>query len=139
MIPTLLKLKLPVDYPISKNGEFGASRPTDEDPGRKHMGIDYAALRGTSVRASEGGRVVRASNHPTKVREVIKDGKKKKVFIGSYGKVIIIDHAPYSKNFKASNKPERHIYTLYAHLEKMKVKLGDMVYTGQVSVPRDIK
>ncbi|MBI1912428.1 MAG: M23 family metallopeptidase [Deltaproteobacteria bacterium] len=70
-----------------------------------HYGTDYEANVGTSVKASESGKVIRASEHE------------------ALGEVVIIDHAP-----KAGNR--RHIYTLYAHLSTYSVSQGDKVYIG---------
>lgn len=69
------------------------------DNGRHH-GVDYASPIDTPVKASEGGVVRRASpNH------------------GGYGEVVVIDHTPNAK------KNERHIYTLYAHLQEYAPKI----------------
>lgn len=59
---------------------------------RFHNGNDYKVAAGTPVMASERGTVIRAKKHQ------------------SYGKLVIIDHAPDA----GTSKP--HIYTLYAHL-----------------------
>lgn len=70
-----------------------------------HYGTDFEAKIGTSVKASESGKVIRASGHE------------------ALGEVVIIDHVP-----KAENR--RHIYTLYAHLSAYSVSQGDTVYRG---------
>ena len=81
--------------------------------GGTHYGIDYAAPKGSSVGASERGVVVRAADHPkTETRK------------RAYGNVIVIDHAPDAGEYK------RHIYTLYAHLDWMSVRAGDIVKKG---------
>ncbi|MFQ5441940.1 MAG: M23 family metallopeptidase [Thermodesulfobacteriota bacterium] len=81
---------------------------------RQHKGIDYATPKGTSVQASESGRVVRASFHPPRNPGEI-----------SYGNVIIICHNPGGPD--PGKKKDRHIYTLYAHLDEMYIKVGDYV------------
>lgn len=83
--------------------------------GGTHHGIDYEAPMGTSVKASEGGKVVRAADNP-------KTAKRRK----AYGNVIVIDHTPYA------DKKDRHIYTLYAHLDSMSVKYDANVILGEV-------
>lgn len=83
----------------------------------KHSGIDYRSSRGTVVKASEAGVVVRAlENQPTETRKK------------AYGNVIVINHTPdYGKKDK---KTKRHIYTLYAHLDEMLVKGKQRVKKG---------
>jgi murein DD-endopeptidase MepM/ murein hydrolase activator NlpD len=92
-----------------------------------HQGIDYASPKGTPVKASERGMVVRAAINPQKVvKEMGKDGKMIEKVLGRYGRVVIIDHTPNA------DKDERHIYTLYAHLDVMNVRSGEEVKKGQV-------
>lgn len=76
-------------------------------PLRFHSGIDYLVAAGTPVKASERGRVVRAAKHE------------------ALGELIIIDHTPNAE------KGTKYIYTMYAHLSKYDVKLGDDVKRGQ--------
>jgi hypothetical protein len=71
-----------------------------------HSGVDYKVPVGASISASASGTVVRASYHP------------------DYGNVIVIDHGTIGPNGE-------RIYTLYAHLNDMNVKLGDTVSEGQ--------
>ncbi|MBI1911211.1 MAG: M23 family metallopeptidase [Deltaproteobacteria bacterium] len=101
-----LYFKEPVNKNIERNDGFGEIRKD----GRTHYGIDYDSPAGTEIRASERGKVVRASFVP-------KDG--------NYGYTVIIDHTP-----EASDN-ERHIYTLYAHLSSLNVSCGDMVSQEQ--------
>jgi hypothetical protein len=70
----------------------------------KHWGIDYAAPKGTPVKASERGVVMGA--YPD---------------TPGYGKLIIINHAPKAED------DEQHIYTLYAHLDSISVREGESV------------
>jgi len=66
-----------------------------------HKGIDFTAPRGTAIQATGNGKVTRVQN------------KKR-----GYGKNIIIDHGfGYT--------------TLYAHLDAVDVKVGDIVTKGQ--------
>ncbi len=66
-----------------------------------HKGIDFTAPIGTSIQATGNGKVIRLERR--------KNG---------YGKSIIIDHGfGYT--------------TLYAHMSKIKVKLGDEIIKGQ--------
>lgn len=102
-------------------GELNFISPVDNsagdrfgDRGGRHKGIDYYSPEGTSVKASERGKVVRASMNPGNLVK------------RSYGNVIIIDHTPNA------NKDKQHVYTLYAHLSAMSVGLGDMVIKGEV-------
>lgn len=67
-----------------------------------HKGIDFTAPRGTDIQATGNGKVVRVERRRN-----------------GYGKNVIIDHG--------------YGYTsLYAHMSKISVKLGDKVTKGQV-------
>lgn len=70
--------------------------------GRQHAGIDIAAPSGTPVKAARSGRVIYAGQR-----------------ISGYGKMIVIRHSP---NFA----------TVYAHLSRMGVRVGDQVSRGQL-------
>ena len=72
-----------------------------------HAGVDYGAKRGSEVKASAGGRVVRASGVHAK-----------------FGNLIIIYHG-------RNRKSGKHTYTLYAHLQGMDVAFGDSVDEGE--------
>ena len=100
-------------------GKYGADRSYGA-----HKGVDYMAERDSKVMASEGGKVVFAQ---------MLEGTEERP---SYGNVIVIDHTP------DAGDGERHIYTLYAHLdsiavfvskdekskdEKKRVKKGDTI------------
>jgi|SRR3990172_10735076 len=63
---------------------------------KQHKGIDYKTPKGTSIQASESGKVIRAAFDPPNEPGGI-----------SYGNVIIIGHTP------GTGKGKRHIYTLY--------------------------
>ncbi|HEY5803545.1 MAG TPA: M23 family metallopeptidase [Lysobacter sp.] len=74
------------------------------DPFRRHAalhrGIDFAAARGTAVRASANGVVSRAA------------------FSKDYGNLVMIDHG-------------NGCSTLYAHNERLLVRVGDSILAGQ--------
>ena len=106
-------------------GKLKFNRPVRNDVsdpygsrGGTHHGIDYASPKGTEVRASERGLVVRAADNP-------KTEKRRR----AYGNVIVIYHNPVELE---PGKKKRHIYTLYAHLDSMSVSAGDIVHKGQV-------
>lgn len=68
----------------------------------RHTGIDIACGYGNPVKATSLGTVIRAQGG----------------WNGGYGNIIIIDHG-------------NQIQSLYAHLGKLLVKIGDFVETGQ--------
>ena len=70
-----------------------------------HTGIDYAIAYGTPIRASNSGKVIFSG------------------WYGGYGKVVIIDHGTYK------GQPTS---TLYAHMSKQAVAVGQYVSKGQV-------
>lgn len=70
-----------------------------------HTGIDYAVPYGTPIKASNAGKVIYSG------------------WYGGYGKVVIIDHG------SCTGKPTT---TLYAHMSKQSVNVGDNVTRGQV-------
>ena len=70
-----------------------------------HTGIDYAVPYGTPIKASNSGKVIYSG------------------WYGGYGRVVIIDHG------SCTGKPTT---TLYAHMSKQKVAVGDNVVRGQV-------
>jgi murein DD-endopeptidase MepM/ murein hydrolase activator NlpD len=79
---------------------FGKSRGK-----RRHNGIDYDVEKGTPVKASADGIVVRSTMHEPTERIVLKKqvdnmGEKEKKFFGSYGNVIIIYHGQDLKKLK---------------------------------------
>jgi len=80
-----------LEYPV--RDRFGAYR--HHGP---HAGMDIYDKRGTEVKASLDGEVVRASWH------------------GTYGNLVIIDHTPEIRPGQDSDLL-CHVYTLYGHLE----------------------
>src|SRR3972149_2008816 len=100
-----LKFIRPVGDDItSPGGEFGATRHYGP-----HKGVDFKSRLRTDVRASERGEVVCS---------VLREGSKEKT---NYGNVIVIDHTP------EADPDQRHIYTLYAHLDYRGVYRGQKV------------
>ena len=89
-----LNFKRPVKEGISEGGHFDATRHYGS-----HKGVDFLAPRGTDVKAVEHGKVVYSG---------MVDGSVKKT---NYGNVIVIDHTP------EADRNQRHIYSLYAHME----------------------
>ncbi|MBQ9245166.1 peptidoglycan DD-metalloendopeptidase family protein [bacterium] len=70
-----------------------------------HTGIDYAIAYGTPIRASNSGKVIFSG------------------WYGGYGKVVIIDHGMYRGSPTS---------TLYAHMSKQAVSVGQHVSQGEV-------
>ncbi|MGV9560375.1 M23 family metallopeptidase [Streptomyces sp. NPDC003401] len=71
----------------------------------KHSGQDFAVATGTKVVATHGGKVVKAGGNGAG------DGP-------AYGNAIVIKHA-------------NGVYSQYAHLSQINVKVGQIVKTGQ--------
>lgn len=70
-----------------------------------HTGIDYAVPYGTPIKASNAGKVIYSG------------------WYGGYGKVVILDHG------SCTGAPTT---TLYAHMSRQNVSVGDNVKRGQV-------
>ena len=72
--------------------------------------------RGTEVKASLDGKVVRASRHET------------------YGNLVILDHTPEipDKVANQGSKSYCYVYTLYAHLHSINTALGQRVRQGDI-------
>lgn len=70
-----------------------------------HTGIDYAIASGTPIKASNSGKVIYSG------------------WYGGYGKVVIIDHGIYKGQSTS---------TLYAHMSRQAVSVGQTVSKGQV-------
>ncbi|MBI1911990.1 MAG: M23 family metallopeptidase [Deltaproteobacteria bacterium] len=106
-------LKLVFTEPVGKEvmvnekyGKFGAQRPYGS-----HIGVDFLAKL-DEVYACEGGRVVYSDNRA---------GSENKA---NYGNVIVIDHDP------DAGEDQRHIYSLYAHLDSISTSTGTKVKKG---------
>lgn len=105
-----LKFIRPVSDEITRpGGEFGAHRYYGP-----HKGVDFKSNWGTAVEASERGEVVCS---------VMCEGSKEKA---NYGNVIVIDHTPEAAD------DQRHVYTLYAHLDSRGVSSGQGVGKGRM-------
>lgn len=76
-----------------------------------HSGIDIAGRNWAPIRASNAGKVIYSGWH------------------GGYGKVVIIDHGKYKRSKKYAPK---NTSTLYAHLAKTSVKVGQIVKKGTI-------
>ncbi|MBI5599027.1 MAG: M23 family metallopeptidase [Deltaproteobacteria bacterium] len=108
-------IKLYFDRPVDKDvpinmdgGQFGAPRNKGRRP---HKGLDFKAYL-KPVYASERGIVVYSGTREGSISET------------NYGETIVIDHTP------AIPDDERHIYTLYAHLDKKSAYRGQKVEKG---------
>ncbi len=81
--------------------------------GREHFGFDITAPSDTEIRAAAAGRVVFAGSSSS-------DGTDS----SDYGKYLTIEHDERYEGQK--------VYTLYAHVNTMKVKNGDRVEQGDI-------
>ena len=99
----------PVGGAVKVSSDFGERRPPktqgNKQGSRYHKGVDIKALTGTSLYAAADGRVVEAR------------------YSSSYGNVVKIEH-----NFSESAKKAM---TVYAHMNTLDVKKGDVVKKGQ--------
>lgn len=133
-------LMAPVKAAISDNGHFHAKRKREDNSYKIHQGLDYKVGKGTPVKASFGGKVIRASERVAEKVPLLgkdkkplfyKDGKPMMKSLGSFGNLVIIEHTEEIHNHRSSST-KSYIYTLYAHLDKFNVKLHDKVYRGKV-------
>lgn len=115
--PSLLPLKRPgiFAWPIKLVKDGGIGRITQHQgevsylyKGRPHNGLDIGAPIGTPVYAAEDGEV-----------EAVDNNDKNYYRKYQYGKYILIKH-------------ENNMSTLYAHLSKQAVKIGDIVKRGDL-------
>lgn len=86
-----------------KLGEGGGSYGSPRNGGRKHTGIDILAHLGANIVATGDGIIAPIHPNPSK----------------SYGKQIVIDHGT-------------GIFSQYAHLQSIGIKVGDIVKGGDV-------
>ncbi len=89
-------------------GKFGEDRGTS-----LHNGVDLRARTSKTIYSVLDGIVERASNRPAKDKTS-----------NSYGNVIVIYHG-------LNKKTQKYTYSLYAHLNTMKVSAGDFVRRRQ--------
>jgi len=92
--------RLPVQKGVKTSG-FGNRKDPFNRRAAFHSGVDFAAPVGTPIQASAGGKVIFSG------------------VIGSYGKVVEIDHGA-------------GLVTRYAHLSKLLVKKNQVVTPGQL-------
>lgn len=85
------------------SGNFGGQRIMNEKPMNPHMGMDIAALEGTSLKTPANGVVTLSGNN--------------NYFYS--GNVVVIDHG-YG------------LYTIYAHMKDTSVKKGDILKQGDI-------
>lgn len=99
----------PVDAEVTPRvGKFGAKRHYGP-----HKGVDFRAYK-QDVRAVEAGKVAFSG-----MREGSED-------VTRYGNVVVIDHTP------RAGEDQRHIYSLYAHLDNRSVSRGQTVEKGDL-------
>ena len=84
------------------SGVYGSQRILNGKPKWPHYGIDIAAKKGTKIKASASGRITMAEND-----------------LYYTGGTIIMDHG-------------HGISTIYSHLDKILVKVGDKVDQGNI-------
>lgn len=100
-----IREKFPVGYPISCDTP---SQVNDlfQPPWRKHHdGFDIKAAKGSPVHATGGGTVSVVGYNPSGYSD--------------YGKIVVIDHG-------------NNLETIYAHLDTIKVKKGDIITTETI-------
>jgi murein DD-endopeptidase MepM/ murein hydrolase activator NlpD len=92
--------------PISRAGAYGL-RQLPNEPVTRHSGIDFVGATGSPIRAVRSGVVVAAAPNGTFKR---------------YGNVVVIKH----------DDPSTAPFSLYAHLNAIKVRKGQRVLPGQI-------
>jgi hypothetical protein len=105
----------PVEFTELKNSDK-ARYDAYRDGGRSHGGIDIYDEKGTDVKASLNGIVLRATT----------EGAHK-----TYGGLVVIDHTPEIRANQETGLP-CYVYTLYAHLKDVSTALGKKVRQGDV-------
>jgi len=108
------KLSRPIALPgtisIDRGYPYGSTEGGSRDP---HHGVEFNNASGTSVLAAADGTVVVAGDDSQKTYAAYPD---------SYGNLVILEH-----HFP---EPDQTIYTLYGHLSKVEVQLGQKVHQG---------
>jgi len=77
---------------------------------RFHSGVDIAGPNGSPIKASNSGKVIHAG------------------WYGGYGKVVILNHGILTDGAYSGKK----VSTLYAHMSRIEVKVGNYIKKGQV-------
>ncbi len=114
--PNLLPAKRPgvLEYPIQNpimTQEYGATAFAQKAYRSKfHNGVDYGAPIGTPVLAADDGKIIAVGNNDKGTSRWNKY---------QYGKHIVMQH-------------DNNLATLYAHLSRQTVKVGDTVKKGDV-------
>jgi len=111
----------PMDVDIKKYltqsyGETAFAKQSKSYSENFHNGIDVGAFVGTPVLAVEDGEVLAIGN-TDKYCPSVWYGRKR--FAGSYGKYIVVKH-------------NNNLSTLYAHLSRQVVQIGDIVKRGDI-------
>ena len=98
-----LDFETPLIWPVTGplTGIYGSQRILNGEPRAPHLGVDIAAPAGTPIKAAAGGTVTLAEHD-----------------LYFTGGTVIIDHG-YG------------LSTLYVHLERLDVRVGDKVAQGQ--------
>jgi len=99
-----LDFEAPLIWPVTGTitGIYGSQRILNGEPRSPHLGVDIAAPAGTPIKAAAGGTVTLSERD-----------------LYFTGGTVIIDHG-YG------------LSTLYVHLERIDVRVGDKVVQGQV-------
>ncbi len=108
-------LELPIFIPPARLSQKYGSTPYVRRQGRTwHNGIDLAASLGTPMAAAESGKVIAVGD-----QDNYRVNGRKTCYKAAYGKFVMIKH-------------ENNLTTLYAHLSRWIVNVGDTVERGQV-------
>ncbi len=102
---------------FSINNTFGPVRRNTDGGVRNHQGIDYHAPIGTPVYAIATGKVVRVNNQDN----------------GGYGKYVTIQHYD-SEGKPLADDDGNNVYSFYAHLSNINVKVGDDVIENETHI-----
>jgi Peptidase family M23 len=97
---------------IDRNYPYGS---TEEGTREVHHGVEFENPSGTPVLAAADGTVYYAGNDAT---------RKFSPWANFYGNIVVIEHS-------ISDAPFNKLYTLYAHLSKIDVSLGQAVQSGE--------
>ncbi len=104
----MVTLRLPFDgaYPVTQTYAEHLANAVNYPPGRYNGAIDYGLPAGTSVLAAADGRISKIDNSPT-----------------GYGIYVVLDSPDDGLGV---------LQTLYAHLERVSVRLNDYVHAGDL-------
>ena len=126
-------LQRPIAQPgndqIEPTYRFGTTQGGLRDP---HHGVEFLNPYGTPVLAAADGVVVVAGDDQQPISPA---GSWPPVYYGAYtnfyGNMVVIEHELPLALQQAAPEMPGPLYTLYAHLSKMNVEVGDQVRTGQ--------